>query len=374
MTNKEQLMSFIEKLYSKTFSILFFTMDTLGNPTAGVAHIYQLVKQLRDLGYDAKILTEKENYRLRANEEGPGLIDWLGETYGNLPHISIESQVAISATDFIVIPEIFSNIMEQVKTFPCRKVVLCQSYDYLTELLPIGKRWNVDYGFFDVITTSEEQAAVLRKYFPAIATHVIPVAIPDYFKPAKKPKKPIVAVSARHQGDVAKLAKTFYLQNPLYNWVTFRDMRMLSRENFAETLADCAFAVWIDQQSGFGTFPIEAMKTETPVIGLIPNLIPEWMKTKGDDGNEMIAHNGIWTNTPLMLPELVAELMKLWLEDSISPELIENMELMKDKYTEAQQTPAVESVFNILVDNRKKEFHNIYNKIEQKESETNETN
>ena len=42
--------------HAPLFGIYFFTIDTKGNPTAGVANIYEHVKVLRELGYDAKIL------------------------------------------------------------------------------------------------------------------------------------------------------------------------------------------------------------------------------------------------------------------------------------------------------------------------------
>ena len=38
----------IEKITNKDFGIYFFTLDTKGNPTAGVANIYEHVKILRD--------------------------------------------------------------------------------------------------------------------------------------------------------------------------------------------------------------------------------------------------------------------------------------------------------------------------------------
>ena len=37
----------------------FFTLDTKGNPTAGIANIYEHVKMLNELGYNACILHEK---------------------------------------------------------------------------------------------------------------------------------------------------------------------------------------------------------------------------------------------------------------------------------------------------------------------------
>src|SRR6478736_4644778 len=119
-TQITQINDVIGKLTNKDFTIYFFTLDTKGNPTAGIANIYE---------------HEKNDYKLVGDENQNGVLDWLGDEYANIPHASIENQALnISPADFIVIPEIFANIMEQVKGFPCKKIVLSQSYDYLLEL------------------------------------------------------------------------------------------------------------------------------------------------------------------------------------------------------------------------------------------------
>jgi hypothetical protein len=347
----------IKQLENKDFNLYFFTLDTKGNPTAGIANIYEHVKLLTELGYNAHILHEKNDYKLVGDENGQGLVDWLGEEYANLPHVSIEAQgLNINAADMIIIPEIFANVMDQVKTFPCKKIVLSQSYDYLLELLPIAKRWDMDYGFKDVITTSVRQADYIKSMFPAMKTSVIPVSIPKYFKPPTKPKQPTVAIVTRVQGDVAKIAKSFYLQYPIYNWITFTDLRGLPREQFATDLAKSCLAVWVDQPSGFGTFPLEAMECETPVIGIIPNMVPEWMETAGENDTLEIAKNGIWTNTTLYLPELIATYLRLWLEDSIPSELYDAMKATTGRYTPEAQKTTLEKVYANLVNDRKQEF------------------
>ena len=158
----EQGKSVIDRLNKKDFAFYFFTLDTKGNPTAGVANIYEHVKTLNELGFKAAILHEKNDYKLKGDEKGHGIADWLGEEYANLPHVSIEAQqLNVSAADAIIVPEIFANIMDQLKGFPCKRIVLSQSYDYLLDLLPIGKKWNTDFGIYDVITTSERQANYL---------------------------------------------------------------------------------------------------------------------------------------------------------------------------------------------------------------------
>ena len=41
-------------------------------------------------------------------------------------------------------------------------------------------------------------------------------------------------------------------------------MSGLSREDFATELSKSFLGVWIDELAGFGTFPLECMKTNTP--------------------------------------------------------------------------------------------------------------
>lgn len=371
-----QVQTVLKNLEDKNFKLYFFTLDTKGNPTAGIANIYEHVKVLNELGYNAAILHEKNDYKLVGDEDGNGVGDWLGEEYAKLPHISIESQTLnVSPADFIIIPEIFSNIMDQVKSFPCKKIVFSQSYDYLLELLPIGKRWNTDYGFNDVITTSTKQATYLTNLFPSLNTHVIPVSIPSYFKPSEKPKMPIIALHTRNQGDASKIAKSFYLQYPIYKWVTFKELRGLSRENFANELGKSCLAVWIDDTSGFGTFPLEAIECNTPVVGKMPNLIPEWMEYKDEEGNTVIKNNGVWTNTTLNIPELIATYMKVWLEDSVPSDLTNGIKESQGQYTCEKQKETISTVYTTLFENRKAEINQMITNLEAAATElTNTTN
>lgn len=369
MENNEQLNRIEEivgKLDKKDFNLYFFTLDTKGNPTAGVANIYEHVKVLNELGYKAHILHEKDDYQIKGTEAGLGVEDWLGEEYGALSHISIEAkELNIKPEDFIFIPEIFANIMDQIKAFPCKKVVFAQSPQYMFELLPAGKRWNRDLGFNDVITTSERQAGYIKQHFPNTNTHIIPVGIPEYFTKPTKPKKPIVAILSREQTDTYKLTKSFYLQYPLYKWLTFKDMRGMPRKNFARELKDCCLAVWVDDKAGFGTFPLEAMECGTPVIGKIPDMIPEWMETTNEEGQAMIKNNGVWTNTTTNIPELIATYIKLYLEDNIPTELLENVESSVGQYTPEKQKEAITKVYAQLVENRKVEIESLKPKEEE---------
>ena len=365
MENKqEQLVNFIEKLNTKDFGIYFFTLDTKGNPVASIAHIYEHVKALNELGYKAYILHEKNDYKLKSDPMDPsstmGIADWLGEEYADLPHVSIENQdLSLTAADFIVIPEVFSTVMKQVMNFPCKKVVLSQSYSYILELLGVGDRWDRTYGFNDVITTSKAQESYIKELFPGIKTYIVPPSIPDYFKPTDKIKMPIISIVARNQNDVLKIVKSFYLQYPMYNWISFKELRGLPKEVFAKELGKSCLAVWVDDVAGFGTFPLEAMECETPVIGKIPNLIPEWMEQETNGPEITLKDNGIWTNNVLSIPMLIKTYMEKWLEDSVPQEILDNIKESQGKYTPENQKNKIKEVYDGLVLNRREEFESL---------------
>jgi len=366
-----EVKSTIDKLDKKDFTMYFFTLDTKGNPSAGIANIYEHVKTLNELGFKAVILHEKNDYKFEIDQDGQGLSDWLGAEYSALPHMSIESQqLKVGPSDFIIIPEIFSNIMDQVKGFPCKKIVFSQNYDYLLELLNLGKRWNVDYGFNDVITTSNKQADYVKSLFPSINTHVVPVSIPSYFVESEKPKVPVISIVTRNPGDAAKIAKSFCLQYPIYKWVTFRELRGLPRKEFATELGKSCLAVWIDDQAGFGTFPLEAMECNTPIIGKIPNMVPEWMESKDEAGNSTVKNNGVWTNTTLNIPELIATYLKVWFEDSLPEDLLTSMKESAGKYTEENQKTVLTSVYTNIQENRINELKITLERLEESLTET----
>jgi hypothetical protein len=108
-----------------------------------------------------------------------------------------------------------------------------------------------------VITTSAKQAQYIHNLFPSINVHLVPVSIPDYFKSSDKPKLPIVAVHYQNTRCAAKIAKSFYLQYPAYKWVTFKELRGLSRPDFATELSKSCLAVWVDDVSGLELFQLK---------------------------------------------------------------------------------------------------------------------
>ena len=363
----EKIKESIDKIENKNFGIYFFTIDTKGNPTAGVATIYEHVKKLRELGYNANILHDKNDYKLREDEEGMGIAEWLGEEYANLPHVSIESQkLQVGPSDFVVIPEAFASIIKQTVSFPCKRIVFLQSYEYIFEMLEIGEGWE-QFGITDVITTNKSLSEYVQSVFRGLRTDIIPVVIPEYFKNSTEPKIPTIAMSARDKRELLKIVKIFYQKYPHYRFVTFRDMSGLPREMFAKELSKSFVSVWIDELSSFGTFPLESMRTKTPVIGKIPRMVPEWMGSVDQKGNLNLNDNGIWTPNLNSIPDIIATMVGLYLEDAIPENILNGMSEWENKYSTEESDKILSEVYKNIFDRRIVELQHTYDQISQKE-------
>lgn len=347
----EKLEKSIENLKNKSSRIYLFVQDTKGNPKAGVRYIYQLGSTLKKSGFNPIILHEKPDYT--------GVSEWLSEEYMELPHKSIEGQnLEISPEDLIIIPEIYGFVMEQIKDLPCGKIVLCQAYDHMLETLQPGYGW-ANYGFLKCITTSEFQKEYISTVMRNVSIDVLTPMISESFESNKYPPKPFVAVHSRDPRKTINFIKTFYLKFPQYRWVTFRDMRGLSETDFANFLKECFLSVWIDETSGFGTFPLESMKCGVPVIGKVPTLYPHWLN----------AENGIWITEDNKLPDFVADFLQNWLEDNISPELYESMKKTVDTLPNKETFENnVVTLFTEYLEIREKSFTEQLNKLKTEEN------
>jgi hypothetical protein len=313
--NQEQITKLeqsLENLKNKTSKIYLIVQDTKGNGKASIAYTYKLALSLKNNGFNPIMLHEKPDYT--------GVSSWLGDDYNDLPHQSIEGQnLQVTPDDFIVVPELYSYIMSQITKLPCGKIVLCQAYDHMLETLNAGESWS-QFGFYKCITTSEEQKEEILKVMKNVSFDILTPVISDRFKPSKLPAKPIISIHSRDQRDTINLVKAFYLKYPQYRWVTLSDLRGLSEEEFASKLRESFVSVWIDETSGYGTFPLESMKSNVPVIGLVPNLLPNWL-------NE---DNGVWVNNKTHIIDAMADHLQNWLEDNINEEFYTKMKSTVD--------------------------------------------
>jgi glycosyltransferase involved in cell wall biosynthesis len=188
-----------------------------------------------------------------------------------------------------------------------------------------------------------------------VSVDIIEPLISDNFKKQDLPPKTIINIHTREHRDTTNVIKAFYSRFPQYRWFTFRDLRGLSEEEFAERMKDSFVSVWVDNISAYGTFPLESIKMGIPVIGVVPNMVPEWM-------NE---NNGIWINNQNILVDVIADYVQNWLEDNVSPELYTEMEKTAESLVKEEEFKNnVDNIFNEMVSKRISSFSEQLNKLE----------
>lgn len=323
----EKIKKSVENVKNKEQRILFF-LPEMPQASGGIAVVYKFAKILTENGYkNTSILHQTKAYTTPK---------WLGDGYENVKHTCLETEkLSVGPEDFLIIPEGFGTVMDQSKNLPCKRIVLAQSWYYILNTLQPGISW-ANYGITDSIVVNSTLETYVKDIFNGqVNVTVCRPSIPSYFSPNTKPKKPIVAISSRDQIMGHNLIKHFYLKYPQYKWITFKDMHGLSREEFADTLKECFLGVWVDKIAGFGTFPIECAKTNTPFIGLVPDVVPEYAKE----------NSGVWTQDLLQIPNLIGQFIKLWMEDSVPQELLNGSSELAKGYTEEQELANVLATF-----------------------------
>jgi hypothetical protein len=337
----------IKNLKDKKSKIYLLIQDTKGHAKASIAYSYRLGMTLSKQGYNMVILHEKSDYT--------GVSEWLGGEYMELPHQAIEGQnLEVSPEDFIIVPELYGFVMSQITKLPCGKIVLCQSYDHILETLQPGQTW-AQLGFYKCITTSETQKEYISNIMRGISIEIIPPYISEEFKSQTLPPKPMIAIHSREQRDTANIIKSFYIKFPQYRWITFRDMKGLTEKQFAEALQDCFLSVWVDETSSFGTFPLESMKSNVPVLGLVPNLAPLWMN---DD-------NGLWINNKNQMVDFIADFLQNWLEDNVNEKMYESMSITANEtISKTDFEKSVVTLFDGFLQTRLNSFEEQLNKLE----------
>ena len=350
--DKQRLLSTIstletekKKLEDKSFNFYFFVLDTKGNPSATLRYIYQTAYTLKELGYNVTMLHQEKEF--------VGVENWLGEKYASLPHKNVQSEnVDISASDFLFIPEIYANVMSQTKNLPCKRVALLTNMNYLTEIIPVGVTWG-DMGIDEVITTSKHNEITIKDYFPFVKSHIVSPYVPNVFRRPTKPQDLIVNFVSREPSDINKIIKPFFWKYPIYKWVSFRDLRGLPQDVFADALREGAITVWVDDDTNFGMSLLEAVKCGTLTLAKVPKVASDWMV---NDEN-VLTNSVIWFEDIKRVPDMIASVVRTWLIDEIPSDIEEEAKKLDGLYTKEQHVTEVKETYeNGLIADRVKEI------------------
>ena len=357
----------ISDLKNNRFTIYFFVADCKNVPNSSMEYIYEMAKTFQDKGYNVTMLyqldneySDKELDELKRKEKFidenrifTGVREWMGDDYANIPHLNIsKGNWSVSPSDYLFIPEAFSSLMYQTYKLnaPCRRYVILQNYNYVTDFIPLGVEWK-NYGIYDVLASTDKLAKTIQSVFPYVRTKVISPFINECYRKPLKPHKLCVNIISKKQSDVNRLIKTFYWKYPVYKFISFRDVRNLSREDYCEALKEGAITVWIDDDTEFGHTPLQAMHCGNIVIGKIPETMPEWMQDE-----EGIINNGFWTYNREAIPDVLAKVIASWMQDEIPSELTDSVDETVKKYTRKEWDIKLTSFIKEAVNDRINEF------------------
>jgi hypothetical protein len=361
VSNEERVLKLkneLEKLDKNENKIFFWILDAKDNPSGSVANIYVMAYTLKELGYNVSMLYQNEE-----NDEFVGVSNFIGKKYMTIPHYNIKhEQVIVNVSDILIIPELFSNLMEQTKNMPCKRIILCQNFNFIPEIMPIAVEWG-QKGVLDVITTSEVQKRLLLEIMPYLKIKLIQPSIAPYFyKPKSSEKNLQVSIVTKDRSDVNKIAKFFYLKYPLFKFLTFKHLNGLNQELFAEEIRSSIACVWVDRETNFGFTPLEAMRCGTIVIGLIPDEPTDWMLS---ENKKDMTDSIIWVANLNKIHTPIVSVVSSWMEDKVPENFAKNMLKFDNLFTRDEQKEQIILIFEEYIAERKqelKEVINIFNK------------
>ena len=343
----ENIQKEIDRINKKKNKIYFFVIDSKGVPSGSLEYIYNLALLLKKEGYDVNML--------HTEDEFVGVGAWLGEEYTNLPHFNVnKGEIGTAPSDILFIPEIFSQVMNQTKSLPCKRIAILQNYDYVVEQMPYAAQWG-DFGIMEAITNSDYQAAELKEAFPYVKTAKIRPFISKIFGSTINPKKMVVNVISKDQSDIKKIVKPFYWKYPFFKWVSFKELRNLSKEEFANELRGNAMTIVVDDTASFMYSAIEAMKSGSITMVKVPTTTLDW----ANDENGELPNACVWFNDYDTLHKQIASVVRAWITDKVPTVLAEEAKKLYEPMTEENTKADIVKYIDEVLGKRKKEMEEL---------------
>lgn len=349
---------YIESLQKNESNHYFIVPDAEGRSLASVQYIYNLALNTKATG--------KNVFMLFLDEKADDPINWMGEKYKDLTRITFKDltgKLNLRASDFVYVPEIYTELMQNLhkEKVPSSIVVIAQNYDYCFNNMVLGESW-ANYNIKEVIVNSESMASYVSRY---IGKYNLTLIYPEIEAVAvQKTRNPHIGVFGRNVKVVENTLKMFYQAYPQYKWISFVPLNSPTKEEFLSIMSKCAFVMWYDTSASFGTFPLEAMSCGVPVIGVRPDVIPDWMiEVEGE--SMRLANNGIWIDSIKDMPHLLAQMIERYLIDV-------DFTTVEDGFKTAQKFVSVNySELQGILD-RRIDWLNQVKEYELKQNETNE--
>jgi len=346
----------IDKFNQNENKVYFWVMDSKENPSGSQYYMYNLGYTLLELGYNVEFL-----YQIDDDDEFVGVGEVFGQKFmTDIPHRNVKKDdIKINISDILIIPEIFSSLMHETKKLPCKRIVLCQNFNMVTETMPVGVEFG-SHGILDVITTSEIQKNLILEAMPYLKVTVIePFISPLFFEKVSREKDLQIAVVSNDRTAVNRIVKLFYLKYPIFKFISFKQLHGLTHEHFAEELEKSVAVVWYDFFTNFGYTPLEAMRCKTIPICVIPEQPSGWMLKEGGGLTDSV----LWCSNLNSVHYAISTVIQTYIEDSVPVEFRNNMTQFDDKFTKEKHKEQVKTVFEHYINSKREEMNELLTSI-----------
>ena len=345
----------ISRIDNKENRLYFFVIDSKGVPSGSLEYIYNLALIAKEEGYDVAMLHTEEEFE--------GVESWLGKEYAELPHYNVnKGEVGTSPSDILFIPEIYSQIMNQTKKLPCKRVVILQNYDFVVEQMPYAAQWG-DFGIMEGIVNSDYQAAQINEVFPYVKLTKVTPYISKVFGSTIEPKKMVINVIAKDQSDIKRIVKPFYWKYNHLRWVSFKELRNLPKLEFAKALREGAITIIVDEDASFMYSALEAMKSGSIVMVKVPKTEVDWAN------GEELPNCCVWFNDYDTLHKQIASVVRSWITDKVPPVLAEEAKKTLEGYDRDKTKKEFIDYVTSVLEKRKKEMEELLTQVKKQEEE-----
>jgi hypothetical protein len=232
--------------------ILYFCPDEPVK-SAGIRILYRHVEVLQRHSFAAAILHRQPGFRMP-----------------DMPAVTtryLASPDAFSDGDVVVIPEGYTDLMNDLKTRNLRRMVIALNWQYIYASLPNGLDWR-SYGIERCLTHSPFIGDYVT-WAMGIPSHVFAWGIkPDfyYFDPAQKKRQ--AAFLKRKQRTMDEFIRVLYSRGPKFvqeiTWVAMDD---LAEADYARIIRQSSLFLNLSEAEGLPCSLLEAMRAGTLVAG-----------------------------------------------------------------------------------------------------------
>ena len=157
-----------------------------------------------------------------------------------------------------------------------------------------------------------------------------------------------------------QITKPFYWKNEVYKWVSFRDLRGLSKDLFAEALREAAITIWIDDDTTFGHTLLESLSCGNIVLAKVPNNPSDWMVENGE-----IKESILWFDELEDLPNLLSSVIRSWTLDLIPDSIYDKQKEFYALFNSEKQANEIQDAYiDGLFKKRLEEFEEVKADVE----------